>query len=449
MREVTRISLCGTMLGLLACGGGDDPPPIDDPPQPGEATVTIELNGTAQEGILVAFNNPDGSFNTSGETNANGQVGAVIEYGSIVTVAPMPAPLTGIPVSNMLQTIYGVNPGDTIVVDPLAIPVAGSDVLTGADVTVPAAFDGAASYYFLSNCYEGTVNAAQVVEFDVDEGCVGADGKFDVIVFARDGGGNDIAFSLKKNVTPINGTTAVTLPNWSTTFHDYDLTMSNIPPGIVNAMGVVIPLVDTYQADYHYLSFFEPTPVHQAANWPDKTLLQYAAQYSQNDASIRILGTAPIIDDFDLDIAANVPGRVVGTSVNTTNGVRRPGVEIFTTGGFDNIDGMVSCVGWVTPKVGLNPDSMWWFVVPPGTTSFVAPDLPSSFNAYLPNEDVLFMGQPTVNMLGDSAIEGYDVFRNTVNTQGMTLIPVLSNLSAIELVDLVVYGVEGGCPTLL
>ncbi len=447
MGNLGRILASGAVLFGVACGGGgEDPPPIDDPPGPGEITVTVEFAGTAMEGVEVAFNNPDGSYVSSAETDANGQVVATVEHGSIVTVAPF-SPPAGAPLNAIIQTIYGVNPGDSFIVDPLAMPVISNDVLTGADVTVPAVFEGAASYYMDSPCHSGAVTAGELVEFDVTEGCTGSDGKFDVIVYARDGGGNDIAFSMRKNITPLNVTTAVTMPNWSTTFDDYELTLSNYPPGAPIAIGVMVPMIARAQSGYFDTNLFSPTPVHLASGWPDSALLQYAAGWNSppTDVVFRLQNVAPITDDFDFDVAANLAGRLIGTHMETPAGNRQPHMQLFPTGDHASIDGGVVCISWEEPVLGGSNDGQWWFVVAGGTTEIVAPDLPSSFNAYLPSDEAFFLGMPTATFIGNTSLENYDAYRNQINTRGISLLAALNygDLSSIGTADIVLHSVEG------
>jgi hypothetical protein len=125
-----------------------DSPMIDAPVNITPVTLTITVNGAAQEGIVVHFQNADSTLVATEMTDANGKASHVINAGGYVTaVDPFPA-AAGLPSTTALRTFAGVKPGDNL---KLSDSIGSSNVTM--TVTLPVQGDPSITKYTVgSSC---------------------------------------------------------------------------------------------------------------------------------------------------------------------------------------------------------------------------------------------------------------------------------------------------------
>jgi hypothetical protein len=394
-----------------------DPPddPVD-PPTEGPASITFNDGGEPFAGLAVIFHNPDGTVIKAGETDADGKINATVPFNAMMSIV-MGGPVAAFgdyPTYN-LYTIMGVQPNDEYTFD-LNEDSDESPPYQQLEVVLPGPVEGATNYYVRNGCDgNSTGDPAQHVFLPVYEDCV-ADGKGVVLAMAYNGE-TPIAYSFVENITPTpilvfgGGPSGqiVNMGAWQTTFTEIENDLIGYPPGYQYSGSELMLAANGVALDWYWLEmgYLQPNGVYDQANY--QAYIQY-----ENDITTFTKAGSPPTGAAEINLAANLPGRIIGQSVIPADD-NRPTFSFYSTADPAKMDGGVFCVEYdnhALPGVGLPTTAhvVWNFLVPPGVSSFKMPVLPEDYSGAAP-DSYTFYENSTATMIGTSHIDGYDAFR--------------------------------------
>ena len=194
-------------------GGGGD-----------RATFTlysVEADGMLRPNAPIAFQGADGRLLAVIRTDKDGVAIGPMEPGGLIT-------FWGDPYS--LITVGGVQVGDAIVRWRPSVPVPDPEPAGSVAVTLPGPVDGAATYSIFTSCsgVSDIQDPSSVVTVDLTTCDIHA-GSIDVVAFALGTASVHLAGAMRLEVEHGGGTTALTLPGWSSDTIDLSLAVSDLP----------------------------------------------------------------------------------------------------------------------------------------------------------------------------------------------------------------------------
>ena len=378
------------LLFAAACGdiqtaGGGDGGQVADAGSPdaravGSITVTVgPLFGSSQPiaGNQVVVVDSAGAVAADLETDADGVATADdIEAGStlIILIADPPA---GAPTGSQALVIVGVEPGDDIHIDP---EDREGDPLGPMNITWEP-FAGTSNYFVDTGC-SSTVTSDTITSLDFFRGCAPG-GEIAALVRAADGAGATLAWLGGLSLYDPDQPFALG-DNWAVP-RDLAVTLSELPSEARQARiglrpsraGVTFERVDL-------------PVVELTADSAEVTLPMPRAFVDSNLVTLDFQPNQPSFGENSL--AVRVPAAETELAVAVAD-------ELVPWYGSPLFDGQARALHWAKSS-GLDPDaqfiSMFWsdkdgtsgatfIMVPPGVTSVTVPELPPTYERFLPS----------------------------------------------------------------
>jgi hypothetical protein len=364
-------------------------------------TVTVGLPGVGPlANAVVLFHDASGAVLERVLTGANGKASST---------GTTPAMVTALFVNGArheLVTWGGVMAGDQLVVRGYQpSPSVGS-----YDVTMPA-HPNAASIDHYEARTDGCSNTANTspIAVGIRAECLhGAQSS--VLATAFGVGGNVLGFSFKKtNAAPNGGAAVAVTTNAWQDGTPFTLDVTNAPASNARARLAQLSEGAAFQAERPIASgeaTFALAPSFagalQASVYEDGALAGSSRSVTKHFA---VAASSTI--DFSVALPLFTARTITGTDA------RRPTLSWSTSGAVTaaDADGMVAVVDFDGP---LGESSTWSFVLPPTTTSIVAPATPSSdADIYLPasNAAITTYSPPALVIFESNLVPSYDALR--------------------------------------
>lgn len=407
----------------------DAPPPLDAPADTtpsNTATVVVTKGGAPSAGVTVVFEDAAGNLVGTAITGADGKATNPVVAGSQITVA------LGAAGSRQLLTYLAVKPGDVLnVVErasrDVSITLAGSAPPSNGTVVVAGNL----------NCSTNTLGTSVLVSLTPD--CI--TGPTFPVLATLDSDGTKY-FSFKKGNAPsASGTTTVTgLSAWATgtTFALNVTNAPNIAQASVNAyLGQIASNQSAAQSPTSGFSlnggagsaFFSVAGGYADAYQGEVQYTSYQGSYQQVlSFSKRIAGGAGVTAQA-LDLAPGVLPTLL-TLVTSNVGGARPTITWTASASLATTDSGVVTLPFLQPIDAGYDNVEWTFIVPPGTLSVTAPQLPAQLAAFQPGSTTILQ-PPSAAFFESDLIAGYDAVRQQAAASGLAKVPVGSFSNAI------------------
>lgn len=395
-------------------------PPADagqDAAPPDSVTVLVTKDGAPDPGVTVLFQSSAGAVVATVVSGADGKATNKVTAGDQITVA------LGAVNNRQLITYVGVKPGDVL------------DVVerTSRAVSITMAMDNPGGGISVAagnfNCSTNAASSGSPVSVDLLPGCITGP-VFPVIGNLRFN--LQSYFSFKKDITPAaSGTTNVTgMSSWAVGTA-YTLNVTNAPDltNVQATLGLIannqsfatspesnLTLVagagtadfvvasgyaDAYQADIQFVNYVPG--------------FQQVRSFSKRFAAGAVTQT--------LDMTAGVLPDLLTATADTTAPARP--VLAWTAGAaLSGADSGVVTASFTQPLAGSGSEEIaWTFIVPPGTLTVTAPELPASLAAFAPSA-ASTMHEPSVAFFESDLVPGYDFVRGHAAAFGLTAVPI-------------------------
>ena len=409
-------------------GSVTDAPPVDAPADttPSDtATVVVTKGGAPSAGVAVVFEDAAGNLVGTATTGADGKATNPVVAGSQITVA------LGAAGSRQLITYLGVKPGDVINV----VERASRDVSITLAATPPPG-GGTIVTAGNPNCSTNTVGTSVLVSLTPD--CITGP-TFPVLASLSSNG--TPYFSFKQGNSPAaSGTTTVTgLSAWAPGTN-FTLSVTNAPSIALASTSAYLGAIANNQsatqspfssfsldAGAGEASFSVPTGYADAYQG-EVQYTSYSGSYQQvHSFSKRIAGGAAVTSQT-LDLAAGVLPTLL-TLVASNGGGARPTLTWTASASLATTDSGVVTLPFLQPIDAGYDNVEWTFIVPPGTLTVTAPQLPAQLKAFEPSNTSILQS-PSAAFFESDVIPGYDIVRQQAAASGLAKVPVgsFSNL---------------------
>ncbi len=373
---------------------------VPRPPPTGSARVRVYDDGAPFPGRTVVFHDRGGLLLASGKTADDGSVSAGIDPGASVTVA------YGTSVKH-LYSVFGLVPGDEIVIGELEDEGEGGDTVATANLKLPDLRRGAVRHTLTLGVGATEASAGREIPMPVLERFVSKDKRFRVLGEAFDDAGEPVAYTFANAKLGDGGVVPIALPAWSTDWRYLTITLANTPEAVKTVSGDVQVAVGEHQQ-------FERRP--KVAHPPLETTLRFAvppplardiayrvkASYEGDvDAAIYARRAATFKSEVRVDFREALP-RVSGAiAERTPSGSVR--VRFRVDGDPSRADATVVRLAWPTTR-----EHVWTILAPPGITTLDLPRLPPELADWQPGNETI---SAAVGIFDASAYDGYDVVR--------------------------------------
>lgn len=384
---------------------------------PPSATVVVTKGGAPDVGVTVVFQDAAGTLVGSAVTGADGKASYPVVAGSQITVA------LGAAGSRQLITYVGVKPGDVINV---AEKVTRDVSITQ---TVFAMGGGDSIVVGNYNCSTNALSTGSPVLISATPDCI-TGATFPVISQLNYQGSSYYSFK-KGNALAAVGTTNVTgLSAWAagTTF---TLNVTNAP----NMNGATAILGQIANNQTYATTANNPilitagagsTTFTVATGYPDafQGEVQYTnfivGGYQQTVTFAKRIANGVATQTLDLG-AGLLPGL---TATSTAQPGARPIISWTAAGSLAGADSGVVDLSFTQPVDGGGVENVdWTFIVPPGTLTVTAPQLPAQLAAFTPS-NASALGTPLVAFFESDLIASYDVVRQQAGALGVSRVPL-------------------------
>ncbi|MDB4935252.1 MAG: hypothetical protein JWP87_2224 [Labilithrix sp.] len=390
-----------------------------DAPAGDTATVVVTKGGAPDPGVSVVFHDAAGAAIATAITGADGKATHAVTNGGQITVA------LGAAGTRQLLTYVGVKAGDVLdVVERTTRPVS---------VTAASGNPGGPITVVLGN-FNCSTNAASAGTYPMEltpECITGA--KFPVI--AKLDYNLQTYYSFKKDIPlAATGTTTVTGMSAWAPGTAFTLDITNAPnltnpqaflgqiandqsfaigssaialeaggasPSFVVAGGYA----DAYQGELQFVNFI-PSGFQQVVSFSKRIPAGVTTQA--------------------LDLAGGLlPSLLGATATNATPA--RPVVTWTASGALSGADSGVVTLPFSNTIDAGGAESLetveWTFIVPPGTLTVTAPQLPSQLAAFAPSA-ASTLNQPSVAFFESDLVPSYDFVRGHAAAFGLTKVPI-------------------------
>jgi hypothetical protein len=202
--------------------------PDDDTPKGDASLQFINWPGVTLENQIVYVSGEDGVPRATAQTDLAGRAVLRVTAGETLSAA-----LRTDPRSVILIHIFGIEPGDNIVI---AQPNSTRPAFGTIDVAVPGTFSGATSYALSAGCFTRTMTTAGVIAVELQSACADAEEKIDVVAQAL-AGDRLVAYSTALGVSApgFDRVSDLTLAPWRT---DFDRFQPTVITPVSNAMSM-------------------------------------------------------------------------------------------------------------------------------------------------------------------------------------------------------------------
>ncbi len=383
---------------------------------PTTATVIVTKGGAPDVGVTVVFEDAAGTLVGTVVTGADGKATNTVAAGSQLTVA------LGAAGSRQLITYLGVKPGDVINV---------AERITRDLSITQTVFGGGGGDTIVAgnlNCSTNALSTGSVVGISLTPDCIS--GATFPILSQLYQGGNYYSFK-KANALAASGTTNVSgLSAW-TLGTAFTMDVSNAPNGgNANAVLGQIANNQSYATSpdnaFSLMAGAGTANFTTATGYPDafQGEVQFtsfiAGGYSQTTTFAKRIASGVATQALDLS-AGLLPGL---TAPVTSQASARPVISWTATASLAGTDSGVVDISFLQPvDGGGNENVEWTFIVPPGTLSVTAPQLPAQLAAFQPSAASV-LGTPNVAFFESDLIASYDVVRQQAGAFGLTRVPV-------------------------
>ena len=393
---------------LLAAGGCSGSFVVTFGQSRGPVTVTAYAAGQPAAGATVLHQDAGGHLLEIAYTDSWGEAWfGDVEHGDMITAAVLEP--DG---ERRVHTVTDVRPYDALRVGERTPPAGGRAIAT-VFASLPGALAGASLYEVGIGCAtDASANAGALFALPIAPGCVGGDGRVDVLARAVDGKGETLAWTAQTAIPP---GAVVTLPAWRTDFATHRETIVGAPVAtqwVAGAARLVLdgqsfavddddaPLYAGGKADLDErlptgfgLAETDTWVVFGVASRPDSATLR-------RERNLR----APSAETFDVadDFLPRAHDLVLGVPTD----LERP----LATWNVDappwDADGAVLAIGW-TDAYGVH---RWDVTLPPdGPTIFRFPELGAGLFAWAPHSFAL--DTRTIDYVAGDWIGGWGDFR--------------------------------------
>lgn len=416
--------------GPPADAGDDSGVPADTGPTPdsgpitGPVTVRFEANGQPYPGTAV-FHDPSGAV-TAVVSSTTGIAQSVVVAGSMITVPAFVFTGKGPPLQE-LRTVVGVVPGEEYLVTPFFSEGGPATQLGDLEVTLPGIYAGAANYSYEYGCgISYFIDPLTPELVPLDDVCTGSSTTtVGVLAVAHDQAGLPVAYTFLENVAVVaGGVTQVNLPTWQTTFVDLSVTVSNPPP---NSLDVSIQRHLRYQSR-RFAAISTGIDLSGAPPWIAPWTVAPFGQGTVTGVSLprydvpgqsyqfsHEVGLAPLTVDLGTLL---LPAETSSVTLDPLVPERPTFGWIMST----PVDAYILELSYDDPGVA------WSILVPPGLTSFRAPELPVELEFLEPVTGTNFnTGVISIDAVG---VQSYDVVRATFRPSFFSSFNGLDTLTA-------------------
>jgi len=394
-------------------------PPVDagqDAAPADSVTVVVTKDGAPDPGVTVLFQSSAGAILATVVSGADGKATNKVTAGDQITVA------LGAVNNRRLVTYLGVKPGDVLdVVEQttrfLSITMAmnnpggGISIAAGNfDCSTNAASSGSAvGINLLPECITGPVFPVMgTLPFNLQT-----------------------YYSFKKDITPAaSGTTTISgMSPWAVGTA-YTLNVTNAPnlTGVQASLGQIANNQSFGTAPQTNL-----TLTAGAGTAPFVVATGYADAYQGDVQFVNFFGGYQQVRSFSkrfpagttqtLDMTAGVLPDLL-TVIADNSAPARPVLTWTAGAALTGADSGVATMTFTQPIAGGGSEQIaWTFLVPPGTLSVTAPELPASLAAFAPSA-ASTMGPPGVAFFESDLVSGYDFVRAHADAFGLGKVPI-------------------------
>ena len=428
-RDGTVPSADGSQLPAGDAGLPDNYVPRDDAGQdsgqdagpPNTATVVVTKGGLPDVGVTVVFEDAAGTLVGTAVTGADGKATSTVAAGSQLTVA------LGAAGSRQLFTYVGVKPGDVInVAERVTRDVSITQTVFafgGGDTIVVG--NTSCSTSALST---GGGDAGTTASITATPECI-TGGTFPVLAQLNYMSTN--YYSFKKGVAlAASGTTNVSgLSPWAAGAA-FTMNVTNAPAGSnVSAVLGQIANNQSYATSDNSFTLNAGAGTASfttATGYPDafQGELQYtsfiAGGYQQTVTFAKRIAGGVSMQALDLG-GGLLPGL---TSTMTSQPGARPVITWTAAASLAAADSGVVTLAFLQPVDGGGNENIdWTFIVPPGTLTVTAPQLPAQLAAFQPSAASI-LDTPKVAFFESDLIPSYDFVRQQAGAFGLARVPL-------------------------
>ncbi len=391
-------------------GAGQDAGP------PTTATVVVTKSGAPDVGVSVVFQDVSGALVSTVVTGVDGKATSTVAAGGQLTVA------LGAAGSRQLVTYLGLKPGDVINV--------AERVTRAVSITQTMFAQGGGDSIAVgnSNCSTNSASTGNVVLVDATPECISG-ATFPVFAQLNFMGANYFSFK-KQNALAASGTTNVSgLSAWATGAA-FSMGVMNAPnlPGPSAVLGQIAN--DQSYATSPDNSFalaagmgnanFSTATGYADAFQGEVQFTSYAAGFQQTVTFAKRVASNNQTELLDLG-GGLLPAL---TGATATPAGARPVVAWTAAASLSSADSGVLELMFQQPVDGAPNESIdWTFIVPPGTLTVTAPQLPAQLVAFQPSAASI-LNTPAVAFFESDLIPSYDFVRQQAGAFGLTRVPL-------------------------
>jgi hypothetical protein len=383
---------------------------VDAGPPP--VSVTVQMGGVPEPGIVVVFEDSSGNVTTSLTTDVSGRASAVVVAGSQVTA------LLGTPSNPAPTTITSVSPGDELVLND--IDNASATVSINA-LPAPLEDAGPGQYSVYAGPCNTTIGDPLPGQLTLSPGCF-TNGAYPLLIT----GANFTGFVFQENnPLPTDGGTAqisIATP-WLQNVFSQTVQVANLGGNQANvslvevAEGLAAPNVTTATAPLDGGPASATLVTH--GGYPDYVQAE-ANEVNGEIGGGSFTGVAQAFPapsssmTFSLDYSAALSA-VAAATVDPTN-VAQPVLGWSMTSGLPlATNGFVAAMSWTSTGDAGTVSGTWTIVGPPNATTVQAPQLPAG-SAWTPAAGSNFNNVPVLLILDGSFMSGYQGLRSNVGS---------------------------------